>query len=230
MRCSVAESAGGVKTPCLRGARLRAFFVMAGLAHRRALAYPRGMQQSLIKTLARALVPLALLTCQTAFAQQPQAREYEDQDVYIRLVLRTPSQLTAFYLARGFDRASIDRILATCYVTPIIHNKTIDVLWLELDNWEFSRNGETFARIKRDYWTEQWQQTGLPQAHQSTFGWTLMPEVRDLRLDESVGGSIVIPRQSQTFTMTANFRTGADKKGRLKTVVFQDVPCVTDTP
>ena len=188
------------------------------------------MQLSLSKTWVRTFVSLTLLVCQSAFAQPPQVREYEDQDVYIRLVLRTPSQLTAFYLARGFDRASIDRILATCYVTPIIHNKSIDVLWLELDNWEFSRNGETFARIKRDYWTEQWQQTGLPQAHQSTFGWTLMPEIRDLRLDEGVGGSIVVPRQSKPFTMTANFHTGADKTGPLKTVVFEDVPCVTDTP
>ncbi|MCO6411732.1 MAG: hypothetical protein J5I92_03220 [Thiogranum sp.] len=176
------------------------------------------------------LALLGVMLCTPAFAQQPQSREYEDQDVYIRLVLRSPAQLTAFYIAREFDRDSIERILATCFVTPIIHNKAIDVLWLELDNWQFTRNGEPIPRIKRDYWTEQWRQTALPQAHQSTFGWTLMPEVRDLRLDESVGGSVVIPRQPQPFTLTARFRTGADRQGPLKTVVFEDVPCVTDTP
>lgn len=180
--------------------------------------------------LARTLPLLGLLLCPPAFAQQPQSREYEDQDVTIRLVLRSPSQLTAFYIAREFDRDSIDRILATCFVTPIIHNKAIDVLWLELDNWQLTRDGKVIPRIKRDYWTEQWRQTALPQAHQSTFGWTLMPEVRDLRLDESVGGSIAIPRQSQPFTLTARFRTGADRQGPLKIVVFEDVPCVADTP
>jgi hypothetical protein len=54
-----------------------------------------------------------------------------------------------------------------------------------------------------------------------------MPEVRDLRLDESVGGSVVIPMQSGPFTMTANFHTGLDKKGEIKTIVFEGIQCVS---
>jgi len=157
-------------------------------------------------------------------------REYEDDEVAIRLVLRTPAQLTAFYLGRQFNQAAIDRILETCFVTPIIHNKTFDVLWLELDHWRFSVDGQTIPRIKRDYWPDKWQEAGLPQAQQSTFGWTLMPEVRDLRLDEGVGGSIVIPKQKHPFTMTANFHTGADKTGKIKTIVFEDIQCTRDEP
>ena len=57
-----------------------------------------------------------------------------------------------------------------------------------------------------------------------------MPEVRDLRLDESVGGSVAIPWQSRPFTLTMNFYTGADKRGPLKTIVLKDLECVTDTP
>ncbi len=148
----------------------------------------------------------------------------------MRLVLRTPAQLSAFYQGRQFNPAAIERILATCFVTPIIHNKTLEVLWLELDNWRFTRGEELIPRIGRDYWPEQWRQTGLPQAHQSTFGWTLMPEVRDLRLDEGVGGSVVIPWQTQPFTLTANFHTGADKRGKTKTIVFEDIQCATDEP
>lgn len=156
------------------------------------------------------------------------ALDYADDTMSVRLVLRTPDQLTAFYLGRNFNRAAIDNILDTCFITPIIHNKTLDVLWLALDEWQFSRGDTRIERIKRDYWPERWREAGLPQPQQSTFGWTLMPEVRDLRLDEGVGGSVVIPMQTQPFRLTMTFHTGADRLGPVKTVVFEDLICATN--
>jgi hypothetical protein len=168
------------------------------------------------------------LVCQSALAADDKPLVYEDDEVYMRLVLRTPAQLSAFYQGRQFNQAAIDKILETCFVTPIIRNKTLDLLWLELDRWTFTAGGPPIARLKRDYWPPRWEETGLSQAHQSTFGWTLMPEERDLRLDESVGGSVVIPTQTRPFTLAANFPTGADKQGRTKTIVFGDIRCATD--
>ncbi len=162
--------------------------------------------------------------------QQPPGPSYEDAQVKVRVVMRTPDQLTAFYLGRGFNQAAIDQILETCFVTPIIHNKTLDVLWLELDEWQFSQGDKLIPRIKRDYWPTRWREAGLPQAHQSTFGWTLMPEVRDLRLDEGVGGSVVIPMQTQPFKLTMRFHTGMDKQGPVKTLLFEDLTCVRNPP
>lgn len=175
------------------------------------------------------LLSFALLS-QTAVADGKDPLKYEDDQVSMRLVLRSPAQLSAFYQGRGFNQAAIDRILETCFITPIIHNKTLDAVWLELDHWQFEAGGQAVPRIGRDYWPGKWREAGLPQAQQSTFGWTLMPEVRDLRLDEGVGGSVVIPMQSQPFTMTANFHTGLDKKGKIKTIVFEDIQCVSDQP
>jgi hypothetical protein len=162
--------------------------------------------------------------------QQPPSPRYKDSQISARVIMRTPDQLTAFYLGREFNRAAIDKILETCFVTPIIHNKTLDVLWLELDEWQFSQGDKVIPRIKRDYWPDKWRAAGLPQSHQSTFGWTLMPEVRDLRLDEGVGGSVVIPMQSEPFKLTMKFQTGADKQGPVKTIVFEDLKCVTNPP
>jgi hypothetical protein len=162
--------------------------------------------------------------------QQPPGPHYEDAQMSVRIVMRTPDQLTAFYLGREFNRAAIAKILDTCFITPIIHNKTLDVLWLELDAWQFSQGDRIIPRIKRDYWPDKWREAGLAQAHQSTFGWTLMPEVRDLRLDEGVGGSVVIPMQSRPFTLTMKFHTGADRQGPVKTVVFENLQCVTNQP
>jgi len=193
------------------------------------------MNKLLMTSVSAALAISASLFLSASLAQQaprptPSGRWYEDTAVFVRLVQRSPAQLTAFYLGREFNQAAIEQMLATCFITPIIHNKTFEVLWLELDQWRFSRGDTQIPRIKRDYWPEQWQQSGLPQAQRSTFWWTLMPEVRDLRLDESVGGSLVIPWQSQPFTLTMHFQTGADKQGPRKTIVFKDIQCATDTP
>ncbi len=193
------------------------------------------MKRSLMTCTFGALALLATLGTPAGFAQQqpqpaPSGPRYEDDSVFVRIVQRSPEQLTAFYLGRQFNPAAIEQILDTCFVTPIIRNKTFDVLWLELDNWQFRRGDDHIARIKRDYWPQRWDQSDLPQAQRSTFGWTLMPDVRDLRLDESVGGSVVIPWQEQPFTLIMNFRTGADQKGPLKTIVFEDLECVSDSP
>jgi len=154
--------------------------------------------------------------------------KYEDDEIMFRIIERNPESISAFYQGREFSKQAIDEILHTCYVTVIIKNKTRTTLWLELDNWRFSRNGKTIQRIKRDYWQKRWDKINLNQAHRSTFGWTLMPESRDLREDEGVGGSVVIPTQTTPFLLTANFFTKPDKSGPIKTVTIKDARCVKD--
>jgi len=153
---------------------------------------------------------------------------YEDGDIKFRIVDRTPENISAFYQGREFKQTAIDEILNTCYFTVIIHNKTQTTLWLELDNWQFSQGKRQIKRINREYWKNRWDAINLNQAHRSTFGWTLMPEARDLRADEGVGGSIVIPIQDKPYTVTANFATRPDKSGPIKTVKIHGAQCVKD--
>jgi hypothetical protein len=177
-----------------------------------------------------ALFSLVALIMMPAFAKSAaadaeQPLRYDDGDVFMRLVIRSKDQLTAFYTGRGFPAPAIAEILKTCFITPIIKNKTLDTLWIEPDSWRFSVNGKPIKRIRRDYWKKVWHTIGLSLAHQSTFGWTLLPETRNLQLDESAGGSIAIPMQSKPFTLVAHFNTGPDKKGEAKIITFQDVSC-----
>lgn len=150
---------------------------------------------------------------------------YEDKDMFMRLVIRSKEQLTGFYTGRGFPKTAIGEILKTCYITPIVKNKSQTTLWIEPDTWHFSVNGKPVNRIKRSYWTRIWKKDGLSLAHQSTFGWTLMPETRNLQPDESVGGSIAIPMQTKPFTLVARFNTRPDKSGKPKIVTFENVSC-----
>jgi hypothetical protein len=160
-----------------------------------------------------------------ATQQQP---NYEDKDIQVRLIFRKPEQLAAFYIGRGFKQDAINKIQETCFITAIIKNSNIDVLWLELDNWTFRREGQAVTRIDRSYWKQKWQEIKLPMNHQSTFGWTLLPEVRDLRRDESVGGNVVIPKQPGPFNLTMRFKTGTDKKGGEKIINFQNISCASE--
>ena len=161
----------------------------------------------------------------TSYAAKSNSLEYEDKEVYMRLVIRSADQLSGFYVGREFPKNAIDEILKTCFITPIVKNKKFDALWVEPDSWNFTMNGKVIERIKRDYWKKVWTVVGLSLAHQSTFGWTLMPEARDLRFDEGVGGSIVIPKQTKPFTLKARFNTGLQKQGKPKTITFKDISC-----
>ncbi|MDX1812492.1 MAG: hypothetical protein R3240_11125, partial [Gammaproteobacteria bacterium] len=89
------------------------------------------------KTLASSLAifclsTLCCLNSTWAAEEKPKKNRFEDNEIFMRLVLRTPEQLTAFYQGREFKPEAIKKILETCYITPIVKNKKFDVLWLEL--------------------------------------------------------------------------------------------------
>ena len=150
---------------------------------------------------------------------------YEDDDIYLRFIYRSAEQVAAFYEGREFPKAAIERAVQTCYVTLILKNKSDDILWLELDNWLFHKNGKMIPRYKQSYWNNQWDEMKLKQAYRSTFSWTLFPEIRDARPGESVSGNITIPMQTLPFSLTLNFARGQNKKGKMKTVKLNDIYC-----
>lgn len=170
-------------------------------------------------------ISLSYTNTYAATAKDSRSR-FDDKNITVVIGSRTPDQLAAFYTGRGFNQASIDAITKTCFVFGMVNNKTYDVLWLTLDDWKFfTADGEPIKRIKRQDWAEVWQQTGLSPSHQSTFGWTQLPESRDLRQHEKVGGNVVVEWQDKPFKVIANFRTGADKSGKPRTITVENLTC-----
>lgn len=167
----------------------------------------------------------ALLLCLALPAQASDPMHYEDQSLSIRLLARTPEQLSAFYQGRQFPPGAIEALREACFITPLISNKSTQILWLELDNWRFSAGTQTIARITREDWQKKWKSIALAQAQQATFGWTLLPETRNLFPDEHVGGAITLPRQAHPVTLVARFHTNQDKQGPLKSVTFNNINC-----
>lgn len=149
----------------------------------------------------------------------------EHDDLLVVLRPRTPEQMSAFYEARGFPRAALERIGDACFVTVHLRNRSKRVIWLDLAKWTIRSAGQPLTRLDRDYWQAQWDDIKLRQASRSTFGWTLLPETRDLQPDEPVGGNVVFPGQIRHFDMTLNLPTGQQQQGETITLEFKNVDC-----
>jgi hypothetical protein len=139
---------------------------------------------------------------------------------------RTPEQIGAFYAARGLPPAALQELSKVCFLTVGLHNRRSETLWLEPAQWRFlDAKGNAFSRIARPEWTARWQALQVPLAAQSTFGWTQLPESRDLYPDESVGGNVTVVPPTGNFSLIARFRTGADGKGKMIELTVPGLSC-----
>jgi hypothetical protein len=153
-------------------------------------------------------------------------RELENAVLKMIVIPRTREQMKAFYEGRGFPKPAIAAIAEACFMTVIIKNKTDKVLWLELDNWQVGNAASDAKRLDRDFWKQRWESLSVPMANRSTFGWTLLPERRDLRAGEGVGGNITLTYSEHPFKLTAQFSRGEDKQDNPITVQFDQLQCV----
>ncbi len=150
----------------------------------------------------------------------------KDSGIELHASARSPDQIAAFYEARGFPRNAIEALTQTCFVTVGFHNRSGDVVWLELSRWRFvDEHGREVKRRDRAYWNALWEKLGVPMANRATFGWTQLPEVRDLRPSEPVGGNVALLPPSGHFRLEARFATGARKQGKDIVVILDDLSC-----
>jgi hypothetical protein len=152
----------------------------------------------------------------------------QQDDVKLELMPRSPEQIASFYEARGFPQEMIDVLRQQCFITVRIHNRRDELLWLELENWDLSNAGKPIQRAHRDEWKRRWQQMKMPLPAQSTFRWTLLPEVLDYLPDEQESGNIIIPRVHGNIRLSAEFATGEDRSGRRIRFDYDRLSCVDE--
>jgi len=142
---------------------------------------------------------------------------------------RTPQQIAAFYEGREFPKTAINATHSACFFTVGIHNKSKNIIWLDTLRWQLKSNNSNIAIISKKQWATQWQKLNLQTRFQSTFRWTLLPQKLDFYPDEREAGNITIPRQSETFNLTAHFATGVDKRGQSIVLEFKDLQCAQES-
>lgn len=147
-------------------------------------------------------------------------------ELHIGVVPRTPEQVAAFYEARHFPPDAVAALARVCLLTVTIHNRSQTVVWLEPARWRLrAQEGGEVRRLDRAHWTALWERIGLPAAQRATFGWTQLPETRDLRPGEPVGGNVVVEPPAGPFSLEARFTTGADRRGPPIVARFDHLRC-----
>jgi hypothetical protein len=155
-----------------------------------------------------ALALLALL------AGSAQARvEGVKEGVRYTIIPRTPEQIAAFYEARGLPPMAIDALAGACFFTVTLVNGSRDRVWVELERWELREaGGARLTRIARADWNARWDQIGVAAAQRATFGWTLLPEVRDLHPAEPVGGNLTVTPTTKPISLIVRLPKGVNKE------------------
>lgn len=171
---------------------------------------------------------LLLLMCWAPFSLAADTRITRDGlDFYISA--RTPEQTNAFYSARGLPLNAVQEIAKTCFLTVGLHNRGTDTVWLNLSNWRFTdASGRELKRISLEEWRARLSALQAPLAAQATFGWTQLPETRDMQPDETVGGNVPVVPSPGTFTLKARFPTGAAGTGKPIEISVPGLSCPRD--
>lgn len=151
--------------------------------------------------------------------------KFENAWIQFRMIARTPDQMAAFYIGRGFPSAAVEATREACIITVGMRNLTQDILWLNLNEWEFISGKDRIERINRAQWQETWHRLALPKSLQSTFSWTMLPEQRDLHYDEPVGGNMTLRIPESKFSLVAKFKTGKKQDGPVKTLRIDQIQC-----
>jgi len=180
---------------------------------------------------ALACIAVSALVSMPAGAQTRDERlRVEQHGLRLSASPRAPDQTAAFYSARGFPAAAVEVLAAACLITFGIRNNRDEVVWLEPARWRFvDGQGRPVHRITREEWNARWQALDVPAASRSTFGWTQLPEQRDLRPGEPVGGNLALVPVAGPIRLQAHFHTGADRSGPDLLLEIADLKCPRGT-
>lgn len=139
---------------------------------------------------------------------------------------RTVEQIRAFYGARGMPADALQELAKACFLTVGLKNKRAETLWLEPLRWRLiDVEGKPINRISRQEWKARFEALRVPLAAQSTFGWSQLPESRDLYPEETVGGNLSLLPPEGSFSLIASFRTGSGGEGKVLELTIPNLSC-----
>jgi hypothetical protein len=157
------------------------------------------------------------------------SKVYRQDGLVMRHRSRAPEGMAAFYLGRGFPKVAVDEARRACFISVYVRNERPDKVWFDLGRWTFTdRHGRPVRRLTREHWNATWERRKVPMRSRATFGWTLVPEERDLHISEPVAGNITLVPVDGPIRVTAEFPTGENREGPVIRVRFEGLTCVRD--
>lgn len=156
----------------------------------------------------------------------------ESWEIYIKgislkLAQILPDQVRGFYLARGFDAESTERIAATCVFQTILRNKSAPgAIHTNLADWRvFTPEGEQPLKLKRA-WKAEWEKRGVPPGARTAFRWALFPTEQTFEVgDWNMGMTTIALPLGSRFDL----RFVWSYKNKRREAILRGILCATDT-
>lgn len=102
--------------------------------------------------------------------------ELRGKGIGLSLVQLLPDQARAFFLARGFDRESVERYAATCVFQTTFRNDSVNsTVSVRLADWRAVSGAHAQRpKLERD-WQTEWEGRGIPEPARIAFRWSQFP-------------------------------------------------------
>ena len=100
---------------------------------------------------------------------------WREAGVVLHLVQRLPDQSRAFFLARGFSSAAVERIANACIFQTIFRNESEQPLSYSLDDWRVLQQGTSGSMMTRERWDAAWREGETSEAARIALRWALLP-------------------------------------------------------
>ena len=180
-----------------------------------------------------------LLSAPVAFAAQQtqgideQAKlpywEINDKGMSLRLVQRLPVQSRAFFLARGFSKAQVERVANNCIFQTVFKNtsqqSTPSVLEYDLRDWKVTTGSKSSDMKIREDWIKEWQSIGVAKSQVIAFEWSMYPTAQSYKPgDYNWGMSDFDLRPGTKFDLQISWQ----QFGQSHRAVIKNMQCAAD--
>ncbi len=153
--------------------------------------------------------------------------EIHIKGISLKLAQILPDQIRGFYLARGFDVASTERIAAACVFQTIFRNKSAPgAIHINLADWRaLTPEGEQPLKLKHT-WNMEWEERGVPPGARTAFQWALFPTEQTFQTgDWNMGMTTIALPLGSRFDL----RFVWSHKNKHREAVLRGILCATDT-
>jgi hypothetical protein len=146
------------------------------------------------------------------------------------LIQRLPDQTRGFFLARGFDRESVDILANHCVFQSIVKNtaekSASSMIEVNLTQWRMRQPDDSWTKIVlTSEWLQRWQQRGLAKSSQIAFKWSFFPTFQQFR-----GGDYNWGMTSYGLEPGASFdlKVVWKENGQLQQEIISGIQCAPD--
>lgn len=188
------------------------------------------MRLALLPMLLALSLPFAADSVSTGILPETGLRfwQWQADGVLFKLTQRLPDQTRAFFLARGFDRDSAERIATRCVFQSMFQNTAPPgggSVSIDLDEWRLVTPGDERPLITREAWNREWDKKALPKPVRIAFEWSLLPTRQRYEPgDYNWGMTSYGLAPGERF----NLRFGWRRDGQRFTGYLEDIECPRD--